>query len=163
MHFCPGFIFLFPSSRRKQILGRFMSLCGRPSQEMSTLYPPLPTAQAAWEQRLKQEGLPVRQCPLVGDRLNAPELHLFRGMDNGCISPKHLERTYPPHKISGPLASSSSVNSGSRTVKPSLPVNQKVVCSPLPCGKQKGSGEQLTWMDAWLGLPHWAREQEPPL
>lgn len=41
-----------------------------------------------------------------------------------------------PQKISGTLASSS-VNWGSGIVKPSLPFSQKVVCSPLPCERQK--------------------------
>lgn len=41
-----------------------------------------------------------------------------------------------PQKLSGTLASSS-VNSGSGRVKPSLPFNQKVVCSPLPCGRKR--------------------------
>lgn len=40
-------------------------------------------------------------------------------------------------QISG-TCTSSSVNSGSGIVKPSLPFSQYVVCSPLPCGRSRG-------------------------
>lgn len=72
---------------------------------------------------------------------------------------RHLERTFLPHKTSG--TSSSSVNSGGGTVKPSLPFNQ-VVCSSWPCGKWRRIWPAAD-VEAWLGLASSARQQEPSL
>ena len=89
--------------------------------------------------------------------------------------PNIFKENYSPRKISGTSASSS-INSGSGTVKPSLPFNQKVVCSPLPCGRQKrqllkhrggeASSEVKLPLSRQPGSPwpaHWKRCAQPGL
>ena len=66
---------------------------------------------------------------------------IFKASPQTFLGPhKHLWRKYSPPKNPGTSASFWA-NSGSGIVKSSLPFNQNVICSPLPCGKSRRAGE----------------------